>query len=132
MVDDENPLRVASKLAQAGRASEAIACLESALARTRSNKDRPGNASILARTAGLLCEGEGRLSQAAFYYEEAAATAIRDPLPLLALAGVRWRLGQADLARSCLARAETVVASVPDADVSTMIANMRSKWASGG
>ncbi|GMU00472.1 hypothetical protein KH5H1_45920 [Corallococcus caeni] len=73
MVTAENPLRTASELAQAGRAGEAIACLESALARTRSDKERPANTSLLARIAGLHCEVVGRLSQAALYYEEAVA-----------------------------------------------------------
>src|SRR5262249_50839534 len=113
-----------------------IACLEAALARTRSSKARPASsASALARTAGLLFDGTGHLSQAALYYEEAISSADADPLLLLALADVRWRVGQADAARSCLARAEAMVQSAPDVDAwvdaSTMIANMRAKWASG-
>ncbi len=127
----DNPLRTASNLAHQGRTAEAIAHLESALARTRSAKERPANISLLARTAGLLCDVTGQLSQAALYYEEAVATAGCEPLTLLALADVRWRLGQADAARLCLARAESIVQSAPDADVSTMIANIRAKWASG-
>ncbi|WP_371745654.1 tetratricopeptide repeat protein [Myxococcus sp. CA033] len=111
---------------QAGRTAEAIACLESALARTRPDRGRPANASTLARTAGLLCEEVGRLSQAALYYEEAVATAEGEPLLLLALADVRWRSGQADSARSCLARAE----SASDADALNMVANLRARWAS--
>jgi len=129
-VSDENPLRTASKLAQAGRTAEAIGCLESALASTRSNQERPASASILARTAGLLCEQAGELSQAVLYYEEAAATTDGDPLPLLALADVRWRLGQAESARSCLARAESMAQTPSDADTLKMVANMRAKWAS--
>jgi tetratricopeptide (TPR) repeat protein len=133
---DDNPLRSASELARQGRTLEAIACLEAALARTRSSKERPASASTLARTAGLLCDGAGQLSQAALYYEEAIAIPDADPLLLLALTDVRWRLGQADAARSCLARAESIVQSAPDGDVSvdvsTMIANMRARWASGG
>ncbi|NTX61325.1 tetratricopeptide repeat protein [Myxococcus sp. CA051A] len=129
MVNDENPLRTASALAQAGRTAEAIACLESALARTRPDKERPANASILARTAGLLCEEVGRLSQAALYYEEAVATAEGEPLLLLALADVRWRSGQADSARSCLARAESMAQSSADADAVKMVANLRARWA---
>ena len=48
--------------------------------------------------AGL---GVGQRGRAADEHLEsaAAATADRDSLPLLALAGVRWRLGQADSAR---------------------------------
>lgn len=129
-MNDENPLRTASELAQAGRTDEAIACLESALARTRSNKERPANASTLARTAGLLCGASGRLSQAALYYEEAIATADRDPLLLLALADVHWRSGQAESARSCLARAEAIAQSSADADALKMVANTRARWAS--
>lgn len=130
MVNDENPLRTASDLAQAGRTAEAIAHLESALVRTRSNKERPPNASILAKTAGLLCEEAGRLSQAALYYEEAVAIEDRDPLLLLALASIRWRLGQTDSARSCLARAESLAESSADADALKMVANIRAEWAS--
>lgn len=85
----------------------------------------------LKRTAGLLCDGAGRLSQAAVYYEEAVATTGRDPLLLLALADVRWRSGQADSARSCLASAESMTQAPADADALKMIANIRSKWASG-
>jgi tetratricopeptide (TPR) repeat protein len=129
-VNDENPLRTASKLALAGRTAEAIACLESALARTRSNKERPANASLLARTAGLLCEEAGRLSLAARYYEEAVATPDGDPVLLLALADVRWRLGQTDSARSFLARAESMAQLSFDADALKMVANIRARWAS--
>ncbi|GHH01041.1 hypothetical protein GCM10012319_68470 [Comamonas sp. KCTC 72670] len=129
MVSDENPLRIASELAQAGRTAEAIACLESALARTRSSKERPASASLLARTAGLFCESAGELSQAALYYEEALATAERDPLPLLALAGVRWRLGPPDSARSCLAKAEALAQSASDAEALKCVASLRSEWA---
>ncbi|GMU04805.1 hypothetical protein ASNO1_10570 [Corallococcus caeni] len=130
MVTAENPLRTASELAQAGRTAEAIACLESALARTRSDKERPANTSLLARIAGLHCEVVGRLSQAALYYEEAVATADRDSLPLLALASVRWRLGQVGSARSCLARAESMAQSSSDAEALKMVANLRAEWAS--
>lgn len=130
MVNDENPLRTASNLAQAGRTAQAIACLESALARTRSSKERPANTSTLARTAGLLCDEAGRLSQAALYYEEAVATPGRDPLLLLALADVRWRSGKTDSARSCLASAESMAQSASDTEALKMIANIRSKWAS--
>lgn len=132
IVNDVNPLRTASELAQAGRTDEAIACLEAALARTRSSKERPANTSTLARTAGLHCEVAGRFSQAALYYEEAAATANRDPLPLLALAGVRWRSGETDSARSCLATAESIARSSADADALQMVANIRAEWASEG
>jgi len=130
IVNAENPLRTASELAQAGRTAEAIACLEAALARTRPNKERPANASLLARTAGLHCEAAGSLSRAALYYEEAIATADGDPLPLLALASVRWRSGEADSARSCLARAEALARSSSDADALKMVVNLRAEWAS--
>jgi tetratricopeptide (TPR) repeat protein len=129
-VPDENPLRTASALAQAGKSKEAIACLEAALIGSRSNAERPANTSLLARTAGLLCEAAGELSQAATYYEEAVATAEQDPLPLLALASVRWRLGDAEKARSCLAKAELIAQSSSDADALKMVANIRAQWAS--
>ncbi len=128
-MSSEHPLRVASELARTGKVVEAIACLEAALARTRSSKDRPANTSLLARTAGLFCEDAGRESQAAVYYEEAAATAKDEPLLLLALASVRWRLGQTESARSCLARAEAMAQFSTDAEVLKMVANIRAAWA---
>ncbi|NOJ95777.1 hypothetical protein HMI51_22940 [Corallococcus coralloides] len=130
MVNDKHPLRAASELAQAGRTAEAIACLEAALALTRSDKERPANASLLARTAGLHCEVTGSLSQAARYYEEAIATADPDPLLLIALASVLWRSGQADSARSQLASAEALAQSLADADALKRVANIRAEWAS--
>lgn len=126
MANDKNPLRAASELALAGRTAEAIDCLEAALALTRSDKQRPANTSLLARTAGLHCEVDGRLEQAARYYEEAIATAEPEPLLLIALASVLWRSGQADGARSALATAE----SLADVDALTMVANLRAEWAS--
>lgn len=130
IVTDENPLRVAAALAQAGKTPEAITCLESTLVRTRSNNERPANTSTLARTAGLLCEKAGRLPQAAVYYEEAAATADHDPFPLLALASVRWQLGQSDSACSCLTRAESLAQASADADALKIVARFRADWAS--
>ncbi|WP_223643303.1 hypothetical protein [Corallococcus sp. EGB] len=126
---------MASEFALAGRTAEAIDCLEAALARTRSDRERPANTSLLARVAGLHCDAAGRLSQAALYSEEAAATEERDPLPLLALADVRWRSGSTDSARSCLDRAESLARSLADEDALRMVANIRSAWAgesSGG
>ena len=127
----ENPLRVATEHAQAGRTAEAIACLELELARTRSSAERPANVPILAKTAGLLCEQSGTLQRAAHYYEEAVAVGDPDPLTLVALADVHWRLGRADSAVSCLTRAESLAKSSSDADTLTVIANMRARWASG-
>ena len=128
-MNNENPLRTASALALEGKTEEAIACLESALAPTRSDKQRPADTSTLASKAGLLCEAAGSLPQAALYYEEAVATGDGDPLLLIALADVRWRLGQADRARSCLATVESMPNSFADRDVLAMVANMRAKWA---
>ncbi|RKG56563.1 hypothetical protein D7X30_23660 [Corallococcus sp. AB011P] len=130
MVNDKSPLRAASELAQSGRTAEAIDCLEAALALTRSDKERPADTSLLARTAGLHCEVAGRLSQAARYYEEAIATADPEPLLLIAWASVLWRSGQADSARSSLASAESLARSLSDADALTMVANIRAEWAS--
>lgn len=131
----ESPLRIASKHAAAGRTAEAIACLEQELARTRSGTARPSNVPVLAKTAGLFCEQTGALPQAAGYYEEAAAAEEAagnpDPLTLAAQADVRWRMGQADRAASCLARAETMAKSTSDADTLAVAANMRARWAGG-
>ncbi|WP_407667456.1 tetratricopeptide repeat protein [Myxococcus dinghuensis] len=129
-MSDENPLRIASELARAGNPAQAVACLESALARTRAAPERPLNASILARTAGLHCEGLGRFEEAARYYEEAAATAVHDPLPLLALGEVRWRLGESAMAQSCLTSAESLARTAGDVDVLKMIATLRATWTS--
>ncbi|WP_147452016.1 hypothetical protein [Corallococcus sp. CA041A] len=129
-MNDNNPLRAASALVQADKTADAIDCLESALGYARPNKDRPANTSTLARTAGVLCEEAGRLSQAGLYYEEAVATAEHDPLPLLALASLRWRLGQAESARSHLARAELIAQAASDSDVLEMIDNIRKEWTS--
>lgn len=127
---NEHPLRIASGLAQAGRTDEAIACLEAALARTRSIAERPVNTSLLARTAGLLCEEAGRLPQAALYYEEALAFAAeREPLLGLALADVYRRSGQFARARACLDDAATMAHSSADVDASRMIAQLREAWA---
>lgn len=128
----ENPLRIASKQAAAGRTAEGIACLEQD-ARSRPNKERPANVPVLAKTAGLYCEQTGALAQAARYYEEAAAAEEAaggpDPLTLAALADVHWRMGQADRAASCLERAETLAKSSSDADTLTVAASMRARWA---
>ena len=125
----DDPLRTASELAQQGKTAEAIACLEAALALTRSSPERPANTSLLARTAGLFCEEAGQLSQAAAYYEESSAADLQDPIVLLALADVRWRLGEADVARSCLKRAESLVQPSSDPEISKVIAKTRARWA---
>ncbi|MFP2961039.1 tetratricopeptide repeat protein [Myxococcus sp. 1LA] len=126
----KNPLRTASELALAGRVGEAIDFLEAILARTRSSEERPANTSLLARTAGVHCVGVGDLEQAALYFEEAVATAGHDATPLLALAGLRWQQGQADSARSCLERAESIAQSSADAEALQMVADIRAGWAS--
>jgi tetratricopeptide (TPR) repeat protein len=127
----DDSLRTASKLAQAGKTSEAIDCLESTLDLTRSAEDRPANTSNLARMAGVLCMEAGKLSQAAAYYEEAVATKEGDPLTLLALADVRWRLGEVESARLHLAKAESVARAASDSDVLKMVAKIRAEWATG-
>lgn len=126
-MSNESPLRLASRLAQAGRTAEAIACLEAALAASRSDRERPANASLLARTAGLLSQQAGHLASAAFYYEEALALD-RDPLLLLALAGVRWQFGQAEAAQISLAEAESLAKASSDDDALSMIASLRTRW----
>ncbi|GEN13008.1 Tetratricopeptide repeat-containing protein [Myxococcus fulvus] len=127
---EEHPLRIASELARAGRTAEAISCLESALEGTRSMAERPANASLLARTAGLFCEESGRLPQAARYYEEALAVAAeREPLLLLSLVEVHRRLGQVAKARAYLDEAEALARSSADVDAARMVARLREAWA---
>ena len=125
-------LRTAGDLARRGKTLEAIACLEAALALTRMEKERPSDASLLARTAALHCDCAGLLSRAAAYYEEAVAATGPEPMLQTALADVRWRLGDGDAARACLATAEAMVRSAPDEDVSIVIANLRARWATEG
>lgn len=128
----ENPLRIASAHAIAGRTAEAIACLEQELARTRSSMERPANVPLLAKTAAVFCEHSGALPQAARYYEEAVAAeeaaGVLEPLTLAALADIHWRMGQADRAASCLERAETMARASSDADTLAVAANMRARW----
>ncbi|MCK8500011.1 tetratricopeptide repeat protein [Myxococcus fulvus] len=127
---DEHPLRIASELARAGRIDEAISCLEAALERARSMAERPANTSLLARTAGLLCEEAGRLPRAVRYYEEALAVAVEsEPLLLLALAEVHRRSGQVARAQVCLDEAEALARGSAEVDVALRVAQLREAWA---
>jgi len=128
---NENPLRTASAYAREGRVDEAIACLESALAGTRSQTQRPANASLVAKTAALLCEQDGRLSMAASYYEEAIASGDAEPLTLVALADVLHRLGRANEAEAYLARAESLAQPAGDRDAMTAAASTRARFTGG-
>ena len=132
MKDDGNPLRAASECARAGKLDEAIDCLESALARTRSDNRRPANTSLLAKTAGLFCEQRGSLLSAASYYDEAISTGDLEPLTHVALAHVHFRLGRANEAQACLARAESLAQSTRDSDAMRAVATTRARWAGGG
>jgi tetratricopeptide (TPR) repeat protein len=129
---DENPLRIASAFAREGRLDDAIACLESALAGTRSEDLRPANTSLVAKTAAVLCEQDGRLLKAANYYDEAIASGDTEPLVFVALADVQHRLGRANEAEACLARAEALAKPAGDSDTMTAVANARVRWAGGG
>lgn len=131
MKDDKNALRAASELARAGKLGEAIACLEAALARTRPSAFRPANTPILAKTAGLFCEQDGNLLRAASYYEEAIATEGPEPLTLVALADIHFRLGRVNDAQAGLARAESLAQSTGDEDAQTVVAAARAKWMGG-
>lgn len=128
MKDEENPLRIASELARAGRLGDAIACLEAALARTRPSAPRPANTPLLAKTAGLLCEQDGNLSRAASYYVEAVATESPEPFTLVALADVHFRLGQFDEAHAWLERAEVVAQSSGSEEDLRIVAATRARW----
>ncbi len=132
VVNRENPLRTASALAREGRLDEAIACLESALAGSRAQSQRPANAALLAKTAGLLCEQDGKLPMAASYYDEAIASGDAEPLTFIALADVQHRLGRADEAEASLARAEALALPAGDGDAMTAVANARARWTGGG
>jgi len=131
MKDEENPLRAASELARAGKLSEAIACLEAVLARTRPNASRPANTPILAKTAGLFCEQDGKLLRAASYYDEAIATGNPEPLTHVALADVYFRLGRVNEAQACLVRAESLAQSSSDDDALRIVATTRTRWMGG-
>lgn len=132
VVRAENPLRTASSLAREGRLDEAIACLESALAGSRSKAPRPASTSLLARTAAVFCEHGVRLPQAASYYEEAIASGDTEWLTFVALADVQHRLGQTDEAEACLARAEALAQRGGDDDAMKAVANARARWKGGG
>ena len=131
VVTGENPLRTASALAREGRLDDAIACLESALAVTRSQTQRPANTSLVAKTAAVLCEQDGRLLKAASYYDEAIASGDAEPLTFVALADVKHRLGRANEAEACLARAEALAQPAGDGDAMTAAANARARWTGG-
>ena len=132
MEDEENPLRAASELAQAGKLGEAIACLEAALTRTRPSASRPANTPLLAKTAALLCEQDGNLLRAASYYEEAIATETPEPFTLVALADVYFRLGRLSEAQACVGRAEALAMSAgTDEDVQVVVAT-RARWTGKG
>lgn len=129
---DENPLRIASAFAREGRLDEAIACLESALAGTRSEGLRPANTSLIAKTAAVFCEHGGRLLEAASYYDEAIAGGDAEPLTFIALADLQHQLGRANEAEACLARAEALAKPVGDTDAMAAATNARVRWARGG
>lgn len=129
---DENPLRIATAFAREGRLDEAIACLEAALAGARSEGVRPANASLLARTAAVFCEQDGRLLKAASYYDEAIASGDAEPLTFIALADLQHRLGRVDEREACLARAEALAKQAGDTDSMTAAANARVRWERGG
>jgi tetratricopeptide (TPR) repeat protein len=131
MKDEENPLRAASELARGGKVGEAIACLETALARTRPSESRPANTPLLAKTAGLLCEQDGNLSRAASYYDEAIATESPEPVTLVALGGVYFRLGRLDEAQACLGRAEALAQSTGNDEDLQLVAAARARWMGG-
>jgi tetratricopeptide (TPR) repeat protein len=131
MGDEENPLRTASEVARAGRLTDAIACLEAVLARTRPNASRPANTPILAKTAGLFCEWDGKLLVAAGYYEEATAMETPEPLTLLALADVYSRLGRVNEAQACLTKADSLAKASSDEDALRMVATTRARWTGG-
>ena len=131
MKAEENPLRTASGLARAGKLREAIACLEEALARSRASAPRPANTSALAKTAGLLCDQDGDLSKAASYYGEAIATEGPEPLTLVALADVYFRLGRVREATECQERAESLAQSSGNEDAQAVVAAARAKWRGG-
>jgi hypothetical protein len=92
--------------------------------------ERPANVPILAKTAGLLCQKTGALEKSARYYEEAIAAGDPDPLTLVALADVTWRLGRANIANECLERAEHLAAQCSNVDALTMVARTRARWTS--
>lgn len=132
MSDEENPLRAAAELARAGKLGEAIACLEAALARTRPNASRPANTPVLAKTAGLFCEQDGKLLRAASYYDEAIATETPEPFTLVALADVYFRLGRLNEAQACLGRAEALAQSTGTEEDLRVVAATRARWTGTG
>lgn len=132
MKDEESPLRVASELARAGKLGEAIACLEAALARTRTSASRPANTPLLAKTAGLLCEQDGNLLRAASYYDEAIATESPEPFTLVALADIQFRLGRLNEAQACLVRAEALAQSTGSDEDLRVVAAARARWTGTG
>jgi hypothetical protein len=85
----------------------------------------------LAQTAGLFCEWDGKLLTAASYYDEAIATGDPEPLTLVALADVYFRLGRVDDAQACLARAESLAQSSSDDDALRIVATTRARWMGG-
>jgi tetratricopeptide (TPR) repeat protein len=125
MKGEKNPLRTASELAREGNVGEAIACLEEALARSRSSASRPANTPLLAKTAGLLCEHHGDLLRAASYYEEAIATEGPEAANLVALADVYSGLGRLNEAEACLGRAEAAAQSTGSDDDLQLVAAAR-------
>lgn len=131
MKDEENPLRAASALARAGRPGEAIACLEEALARSRTSASRPANTPLLAKKAGLLCEQGGDLLRSANYYNEAIATEGPEPFTLVALADVYFRLGRVNEGQACLARAEAQAQSTGNAEDLEIVAAARARLMGG-
>lgn len=127
----ENPLRTASELARAGKLTEAIGCLEAALARTRPSPSRPANTALLAQTAGLLCEQDGDLVRSVSYYGEALAVEGPEPFTLVALTGVYARLGRLDEAQACLERAEALAQSTGSEEALQLVAAARARWMGG-
>jgi tetratricopeptide (TPR) repeat protein len=83
---------------------KAVELLESALERARVRSDKPG-AALLAKHAGVVCEGLEDLSRANYYFNEALVADQQDVYLHVASADALRRLGDMDAARSALERA---------------------------
>ena len=131
--DDEGERQPAPRRFRTGasREPERSSCLLAALARTRPSASRPANTSLLAKTAGLLCDQGGNLVKAASNYEEALATEGPEPFTLVALADVYCRLGRRTEAQACLGRAEALAQSIDDDDGLRLVAAARSRLMAG-
>lgn len=109
-------LRTAMRLASVQRVDDALHHLAEGLAAAK-RSGLHDEIQVIARVAAVLCSGNGRLREAAAYYEEAASVDSQDPCTQWALGDVYSRLGEDILAKEHWDRFTTIASTSADRDV---------------